>query len=118
MDIDSLQGMIKEFVRERGWDKFHNPKNLSMALSVETSELLELFQWLSLEEAEAIKSDPEKMQKIQDEMADVTVYLLRLADVLSVDLERSVRVKMEKNRAKYPSEKVFGSAKKYNEYKD
>jgi dCTP diphosphatase len=118
VNVEELQKIIRKFVAARGWEKFHNPKNLSMALSVEASELLEIFQWLTPDEAAAVTNDPEKMQKIRDEMADVMVYLLRMADALSVDLEDAVKSKMEKNIAKYPSDRVFGSAKKYNEYKD
>ncbi|MEE8254762.1 MAG: nucleotide pyrophosphohydrolase [Nitrosomonadaceae bacterium] len=118
MDIKSTQNRIHAFADERNWDQFHNPKNLVMALSVECSELVEIFQWLSHEEASNIKHDPDKMNQISDEIADVTVYLLRLADKLGVDIEKAIDLKMEKNARKYPVEKVHGSAKKYTGYKD
>ncbi len=118
MDIKSTQKRIHAFADERNWDQFHNPKNLAMALSVECSELVEVFQWLSHEEASNIKHDPDKMNQISDEIADVTVYLLRLADKLGVDIEKAIDSKMKKNERKYPVEKVHGSAKKYTGYRD
>lgn len=117
MDIKATQSKIAEFARERAWDQFHNPKNLAVALSVECSELLELFQWLTPEQSASIMSDPSKAQKVKDEIADITVYLLRLADKLDVDLETVVPEKMIKNSNKYPVSEFKGSARKYNEEK-
>ncbi|MCW8886060.1 MAG: nucleotide pyrophosphohydrolase [Motiliproteus sp.] len=119
MDIEALQQKIQKFADERDWDQFHNPKNLVMALSVEASELLEEFQWLTPEQSAQLKSeDPERHQRVEDEIADVAVYLLRLADKLDIDLESAIAQKMAKNDTKYPADKVRGSAKKYYEYKD
>jgi len=99
-DLKSLSRDVRGFVRERGWERFHTPKNLSMALLVEASELLELFQWLTPEESDALSEA--QLAAVVDEIADVQIYLLQLADLLGVDLAAAVRAKMVKNAAKYP----------------
>ncbi|MGH1487478.1 MAG: nucleotide pyrophosphohydrolase [Cellvibrionaceae bacterium] len=114
-DIKTIQISVDKFAKERDWDKFHSPKNLAMALSVETAELMEHFQWLT--EQESYELDPAMHAKVADEIADVQVYLARLADKLNIDIATAVSVKMDKNRKKYPADIVYGSAKKYNEYK-
>jgi len=116
MDIKALQVVLQNFADARAWDKFHNPKNLAMALSVEASELLEIFQWLSDDAASRVAEDEIIKQRIAEELADVALYLLRLADKVGVDLEASIQDKILKNGEKYPAEKVYGSAKKYTEY--
>ena len=108
----ALRDTLRKFVAERDWDKFHSPKNLAMALSVEAAELLEHFQWLSEEQSR--KLTPEKLAEVRDEMADVLVYLVRLADKLDVDLLDAAAKKIEKNALKYPAGKVRGSMKKYS----
>lgn len=110
----ALRDSLRKFVAERDWDKFHSPKNLAMALSVEAAELVEHFQWLS--EAESRALPPAKLDEVRDEMADVLVYLVRLADKLDVDLLDAVAKKMAKNAEKYPAAKVRGSMKKYSDY--
>ena len=112
--LSELRDEVREFVRERDWDQFHTPKNLATALCVEAAELLEPFQWL--ETGQASELGESKRTQAQHEMADVFVYLIRLADKLDVDLAAAVREKLVLNRAKYPIEKVRGSARKYNEY--
>ena len=114
VDIDQLQQQLRQYADERDWQQFHSPKNLVMALSVEAAELQEHFQWLT--EVASAELSPEKLQAVSHEMADVQVYLLRLADVLNVDLFAAVREKMVLNAEKYPADKVRGSAKKYTEY--
>ncbi|MEC5159232.1 MULTISPECIES: nucleotide pyrophosphohydrolase [unclassified Janthinobacterium] len=115
--IDSLvelRELICGFVAERDWDQFHTPKNLAMALSVEVAELVEHYQWLpSGADAEL---DDKKRAGIRHEMADVLVYLIRLADKSGVDLRAAVLEKMQLNREKYPAERVRGDARKYSEY--
>lgn len=100
MDMDKIEKLIKEFSKQRDWDKFHNPKNLAMALSVETSELLEIFQWLTKEQAENLDSD--KKEHLKEEVADVAVYLLRICMAYEIDLEEAIISKMQKNAKKYP----------------
>ena len=112
-----MKDILEELTRyttDRDWDQFHSPKNLSMALSVEASELLELFQWKT-EEASLAPTDKEK-QAIADELADVFTYTLLLSKKLNIDLLEATRNKIEKNKQKYPADLVRGSAKKYTEY--
>ena len=105
---------LREFAAERDWAQFHSPKNLAMALTVEAAELLEQFQWLTQAESEAPSA--ERRARIEAELADVLIYLVRLADRLDVDLPAVVNEKFELNRRRYPSERVRGSASKYDEY--
>lgn len=115
-DLAEIREIMRQFVSERDWDKFHTPKNLATALSVEASELLEPFQWLS--SGDKSELDEAKLTAIRHEMADVLVYLVRLADKLDVDLFQAVQEKMVLNRAKYPADQVRGDSRKYTEYKD
>lgn len=93
----------RQFVKDRDWEQFHAPKNLAAALSVEASELLEIFMWLS--EAQSLNPTPERRQQIREEMADVFLYLLRMADVLNIDLLEATREKFVKVEQKYPIDK-------------
>lgn len=108
-----LAAKLRIFASERDWDQFHSPKNLVMALSVEVSELMEHFQWLTEEQSSALPL--EKLQQVREEIGDVLIYLTRLSDKLGVDMLEAAAEKLEVNRAKYPAEKVRGSAKKYTE---
>nr|WP_221434623.1 nucleotide pyrophosphohydrolase [Massilia timonae] len=110
-----MRDLVRVFVDERDWDQFHTPKNLASALSVEAAELLEHFQWLQTGRAEELGAA--KLKEVRHEMADVLVYLVRLADKLDVDLFQAVEEKMVLNRAKYPAELVRGDMRKYDEYK-
>ena len=102
MTIASLQVQFRQFVAQRDWEQFHNPKNLVMALTGEVGELTEIFQWLTPDESAAAMDDAGRAAQIRDELADVFAYLMRLADVLDVDLERAFAEKMVKNARKYP----------------
>ncbi|MGW8465919.1 nucleotide pyrophosphohydrolase [Pseudomonas sp. CLCA07] len=115
MNVEQIQQQLRVFAQERDWEQFHTPKNLASALAVEASELLEIFQWLTDSQAISIKGDLARMCKVEEEMADVTLYLLRLADILSLDLQKAVDRKLRINAEKYPVEKARGSAKKYSE---
>ena len=115
IDLPKIQTLVEQFASEREWDKFHSVKNLSMALSVESSELLEIFQWLTEEESNRVALDPKLMSKVEDEVADVFVYLLRIVGKTNMDLEKAVLNKLQKNAEKYPVEKARGNSKKYNE---
>jgi len=112
--IGELQEALRIFAKERDWGKYHSPKNLSMALVVEVSEILEVFQWLTIEESTGIKG--EKLAIIKEEIGDVMIYLTRLADCLSIPLLEAAFEKLEKNRSKYPIDKARGNAKKYTEF--
>jgi len=104
---------LRDFAEERDWNQFHSPKNLAIALTVEVAELLEEFQWLTEEQSR--KPDQERLNRIKDEISDVMIYLVLLSDHLDVDLLASAFEKIEKNRDKYPADKIRGSAKKYTE---
>ncbi|WP_277185051.1 nucleotide pyrophosphohydrolase [Caballeronia sp. BR00000012568055] len=115
-ELTQMRDMLREFVHERDWRRFHTPKNLASALSVEASELLEPFTWLAT--GDKTELDDAKLTAIRHEMADVLAYLVMLADSLDVDLHRALIEKMALNRAKYPADKVRGDARKYSEYRD
>jgi NTP pyrophosphatase (non-canonical NTP hydrolase) len=115
VDVSRLQQAIALFARERDWDQFHSPKNLAMALTGEVGELVELFQWLSEGDSRRVAHDPATARRVRDEIADVLVYLVRLAAVLGVDLDEAVRSKLAANALKYPADRARGSAKKYSD---
>jgi len=112
--IQDLRIRLRQFAAERDWDQFHSPKNLAMALSVESAELLEHFQWLS--DAESAALAPERRERIREELADVLLYLIRLADKLDIDLATAATDKLTVNAKKYPIQKARGSNKKYTEF--
>jgi dCTP diphosphatase len=107
----ALRDALRRFAAERDWDQFHAPKNLAIALSVEAAELLEHFQWLG--EDASRRLPPEQLAEVSAEMADVLIYLVRLADKLDVDLLRAAEGKMALNAQRYPAEKARGSSRKY-----
>jgi dCTP diphosphatase len=115
IDLEKLNRDIEHFVHERDWDQFHSVKNLAMALSVESSELLEIFQWQTEASSNVVKNDPQVMSKVEDEVADIFLYLMRILNKTEIDLEKAVRNKMKKNADKYPVELSKGNAKKYDE---
>jgi NTP pyrophosphatase (non-canonical NTP hydrolase) len=108
MNYEKIKNEIKEFVEERDWEQFHTPKNLSMALSVEASELLEIFQWQKEEEYKNATEKEKEM--IKDEIADILYYLVRISEKLNINIEEAFFNKMKKNREKYPKESVKGKA--------
>ena len=116
MDIINIQNQLQNFASERDWEQFHTPKNIAMALSVECSELVEIFQWLNPEESKL----PDKMQLelINNEVADIAMYLLRFCDLLDLNLENAIQEKLVKNAEKYPINLSKGNAKKYNRRSD
>lgn len=113
-ELDKLRVRLAEFAAARDWDKFHSPKNLSMALIAEAAELVEHFQWLTEEQSNNLSST--KLKEVEAELADILIYLVRMADKLGIDLIESAKHKIELNEQKYPAEKVKGSSKKYTEY--
>jgi len=115
LDVAAVQRALRDFAHERDWEQFHTPKNLAMALAGEVGELTEIFQWKTAEESWQVMADPDKAQAVRDELADVLVYVLRIADLLTVDIAEAVWAKMKQNEAKYPADKVRGSAAKYSE---
>ena len=113
-ELDEIRQRLRDFAAARDWDQFHSPKNLSMALIAEAAELVEQFQWLT--EQQSAELPPEKLSAVADELADIQIYLIRIADKLDIDLLESARAKIAKNEEKYPVEKAKGSSKKYTEY--
>lgn len=109
--MQKIESVIKDFSEKRDWEKFHNPKNLSMALSVEASELLEIFQWLDLEQSSSLKG--EKKEHAKQEIADIAVYLIRMCMKLDINLEEAIFEKMKLNEKKYPLEDDKGNKINY-----
>ena len=115
-DFDRIKQKVRQFVVERDWDQFHSPKNLSMALIVEAAEMVEHFQWLTEEQSSNLSQ--EKLAEVEQELADIQVYLISLAEKLKLDLIAAVEKKLVLNAQKYPADQVRGSSKKYTEYKN
>ena len=113
-ELVELQRRLRDFAAARDWDQFHSPKNLSMALSVEAAELVEQFQWLT--EQESRNPDSERRERVRLELADVFIYLLRLAEKLDVDLLRAANDKIALNERKYPAARVRGDSRKSTDY--
>ena len=107
--FQAVKKLVEEFVGERDWQKYHSPKNISMALAIEAAELMEHFQWLTIDESRKI--DSEKKAEVGEEMADVACYLFALANTMQFDLSDAILRKMEKNRIKYPVERYLGNYK-------
>ena len=107
--VDELRAQLRAFARERDWEQFHTPKNLAMALAGEVGELLEIFQWLTPEEAQAVMESA-RADDIEDELADVLIYLVRLADILDIDLLDVAHRKLERNQGRFPPGDVRGRA--------
>lgn len=113
-ELMELRDSLRIFAAERDWDQFHSPKNLASAVTVEAAELLEQFQWLTEEQSRTLSE--ELKANVAAELADVFLYLVRLADQVDVDLMSAARAKMARNAAKYPVDKARGTAKKYTEF--
>lgn len=114
--VEELQDMIARFCSERDWDQFHNPKDLAIGISTESSELLELFRFKSEKESKEMFKDPESKEKIYDEFADVLYFVLRFAQMNNIDVKSALSDKMKKNEKNYPVEKSKSSNKKYDEH--
>jgi NTP pyrophosphatase (non-canonical NTP hydrolase) len=111
--IKELSKAVARFAKERDWDQFHTPKNLAEGVTIEAAEILEIFQWLTAEQSRRIPKD--RVAHLSDELADVFIYLLKLADFYEIDLVSAAHKKLVKNAKKYPVAKSKGSAKKYNQ---
>lgn len=103
MDITAIQATLRKFTQERDWEQYHTPKNLTMALAVEAAELAEIFQWMTTEESILAKDSRDHRQRVEEEVADIVNYALRLTDVMGIDLEKAVIDKIGKNAKKYPA---------------
>ncbi len=103
IDEKALAAALQKFADERDWNQFHSPKNLTMALSAEVGELVELFQWLTEDQSRNVMEDAAQALRVREEIADVAIYLVRLASVLRLDLDAAVRAKLASNAKKYPA---------------
>ena len=117
MDLEKIKKTLRRFTEERDWEQFHNPKNLATALSVEASELLEIFQWSNDGGLSEIKN-PKKRAEIEKEIADIFNYLVKLVDILDMDLEKAALEKIKENAEKYPIESSKGRSVKYTDFNE
>lgn len=115
MNLELLTRKLDEFAAERDWEQFHTPKNLAIALTVEATELLEIFQWSRGQRGWEEIAEPDVKERVEEELADVLLYLLRFADLAQIDLEAAALKKIERNRSKYPVDLSRGTDKKYDE---
>ena len=115
IDVDGATQALRQFADDRNWQQFHSPKNLVMALSGEVGELTEIFQWMTEADSHGAASAPKTAQAVSDELADVALYLIRLADVLGVDLNAAITSKLVINAAKYPVDAARGVSTKYDQ---
>lgn len=115
MDIENIQQIIDDFVRQRDWERYHTAKNVAIALSVEVSELLEILQWKNDQEIAQIERGDKDFGRIRDEFADSMIYLLRFADIVGIDVEQAVFDKIKKNIEKYPAGLSRGAFVKYSD---
>ena len=113
--VAELKNRVLAFARERDWEQFHAPKNLSMALAAEAGELMEHFLWTTPEQSRTVATDPVKRAKIAEELADVVIYALEFANITGLDVAAAIEAKMTANALKYPIEKARGRADKYDE---
>jgi NTP pyrophosphatase (non-canonical NTP hydrolase) len=113
--IAVLKKRVKKFVDDRDWAKYHNPKDVAVSITIEAAELVEIFQWVKDSEQDKITQDSAKMQKLKDELADVMIYCVSLANVLDIDIGQAVLQKIAKNEGKYPVDRIKGNYRKYKE---
>ena len=118
-NINNLMQRVAEFVEERDWTKFHTPKNLAMSIAIESAEIMELFQWLTIEESiELIGSNEKVKQELEGELADVMIYCLSLSNVCDIDISTAIMRKLDQNKIRFPIEVVSGRLGPYKEEKD
>ena len=115
--ISSLKRRVYEFIAERDWTKYHTPRNLAESISIESAELIEIFQWLNEEEARELIKNKKKFHRIREELADILIYCISMANSTGIDISEAVLEKILTNNSKYPVDKVKGNYKKYTELK-
>lgn len=108
LDVAGLQRRLAEFAAARNWQPYHTPKNLAAALSVEAAELLEIFQWLTPEQADRVMEDPESAHRVEDEVADVLAYLLQFCEVAGIDVLAALAAKIDRNEVRFPAGRPSG----------
>ena len=112
-----LKRKLAKFVKDRDWEQYHSPKNLSMSIAIEAAELMEMFQWATVEESHRILNDKKKLEAIKDELADIALFVLEFCNVFDIDLSSAILNKLKKNSKKYPAELAKGKSHKYTYYK-
>ena len=116
-NISKLRQLAQDFVDERDWNKYHNPKDLAISIAIEAAELMELFQWTGQKEVKKMAEDDHNLLRIKEELADVMILCLNMVNTLDIDLSQAIAEKIEKNKAKYPAELVRGNYRKYTQLK-
>ncbi len=106
--VAALRKLVADFIAERQWERFHDPKNLSASIAIEAGELMEHFQWLRSDELDTVRTDPRAQQAISEELADITAYVLSFANAMNIDLSAALAAKMRKNAEKYPAAEFRG----------
>jgi len=109
--VEDLKSAVRKFVHDRAWEKYHNPKDLAESICIEAAELLELFQWITPDETLSWKDAPSKVKHIEEELADIIIYSLSMANTMKIDVTKIVAEKLERNEMKYPIEKYRGKAR-------
>ena len=115
--VSELKAKLARFVRERDWEQYHSPKNLAMSAAIEAAELMEHFQWLTIEESEKALMDRKVRSEVEDELADIALYILEFCNMCGLDLSTAVLRKLKKNAAKYPVRLAKGKSHKYTRYR-
>ena len=118
ISLNHIKKEIKKFIRERNWEKYHSPKNISMSIAIEAAELMEHFQWLTIDQSKKLLKDKKKRAEIEDELADIAIYLLDFCNLFDIGLESCILRKLEKSSRKYPVHLVRGKAHKYTHYRN
>ena len=113
--IAELKERVRKFIDDRDWAKYHNPKDIATSIAIEASELMELFQWVKDSQLDTVVNDPDKVARIEAELADIVIYCLGLANTLDIDVSRAVLGKVAENEARYPVDEVRGNYRKYTE---
>jgi dCTP diphosphatase len=107
-NVEELKTTVAKFVAARDWERYHSPKNLAMSISIEAAEIMEHFQWLTVEEADEAMADPKVREEVEEEVADVLIYCLSFANQTGIDVSEVIRKKLERNEGRFPVEKVKG----------
>jgi NTP pyrophosphatase (non-canonical NTP hydrolase) len=115
--LRQIKNRIKKFVKERDWQKYHSPKNISMSIAIEAAELMEHFQWLTIEQSKKLLKDKDKRKEIEDELADIAIYILDFCNTFDIDIEKSILNKLAKTAQNYPIHLAKSKARKYTYYK-
>ncbi|MFA5075550.1 MAG: nucleotide pyrophosphohydrolase [Candidatus Babeliales bacterium] len=114
--FQDIKARIKQFIKERDWEQFHSPKNLSMSIAIEAAELMEHFQWLTIEQSKTILKNKKKREEIEDELADIAIYIFDFCNLYKINIEQIIGRKLDKTAKKYPARIVKGKMHKYTYY--